>query len=342
MRRSNGLFFGQRALGLAAERAARCSVGRGRAPRASPPRTATVRASRVRPTEPASPRLGTAARILAGAACNLACHQVHCAPDGGTTVRGHVFDPSGTVPLYNAIVYVPNGQVEPFQDGVSCDRCGVFTTGAPLITTLTGPDGAFTLTNVPAGVEHSRSCYQIGKWRRQVTIPSVPACQTTTLTNVDQQRLPRTSTEGDLPKMAIATGAADPMECLLAQDGHRPGGVHHPVRAAARSSCTTTAPGVGHPGTGWTATPRRRTSCGRTPGRWLNTTWSSCPAKAAETQKPARRLQNMVDYTRRRRPRVRHPLQLRVDRVWRRTPSRRRRSGSRTRASTTTRPIRSR
>ena len=119
---------------------------------------------------------------------------------GTTTLTGSVFDPSGQVPLYNAVVYVPNGEVKPFTEGVTCDRCGSTTSGDPLVIALTDATGAYTLQNVPAGTSFPLAM-QIGKWRRQVTIPAVPACTTTTLTDVNQQRLPRNKSEGDIPEL---------------------------------------------------------------------------------------------------------------------------------------------
>ena len=39
-----------------------------------------------------------------------------------TTVTGTVFAPEGTIPLYNAIVYVPNATPEPFKSEVVCEQ----------------------------------------------------------------------------------------------------------------------------------------------------------------------------------------------------------------------------
>lgn len=54
---------------------------------------------------------------------NLECMQVDCAARGlpTTTVSGVVYDPAAQNPLYDVIVYVPNGPVEPFGHGVTCD-----------------------------------------------------------------------------------------------------------------------------------------------------------------------------------------------------------------------------
>jgi hypothetical protein len=156
-------------------------------------------------------------------ACERLCKQQVLCPGGGTTrVTGVVLTPAkataGAVdPLYNAVVYVPNGPVEAFKPGVACDRCGAEITGQPLATALSESDGRFTLLNVPAGKDIPL-VIQIGRWRRQVKIPEVLPCQTTELP-VDLTRMPRNQSEGDIPQIAVATGKWDPLECLLRKIG---------------------------------------------------------------------------------------------------------------------------
>lgn len=154
---------------------------------------------------------------------NLCLHQTTC-PSGSTTITGTVRAPTDPNlgfgqpdPIPNALVYVPNAPVANFSAGVSCDRCGAPASGSPLISTTSAADGTFTLTNVPCGVPVP-VVIQLGRWRRQVTIPAVQCCSTTALTT-EQTRLPRTKTEGDIPLIAVITGNADPMECVLRKMG---------------------------------------------------------------------------------------------------------------------------
>jgi hypothetical protein len=152
---------------------------------------------------------------------NLCLQQVTC-DSGTTTVTGKVV--AGTLaqygppdPIYNALVYVPNAPVDPFKPGVQCTQCGEEVSGKPLVATQTLPDGTFTLTNVPVGA-NIPLVIQLGRWRRQVTIPNVAACTKTALAP-DLTRMPRNQSEGDIPLIALSTGNADGVECVLLKMG---------------------------------------------------------------------------------------------------------------------------
>jgi hypothetical protein len=90
-------------------------------------------------------------------------------------------------------------------------------TGDPLVSFTTGPNGQFTLTNAPCGT-NIPLVIQLGRWRRQIVIPNVACCMNTALTAA-QTRLPRNQGEGDIPLMAVSTGSADPMHCVLLKMG---------------------------------------------------------------------------------------------------------------------------
>jgi len=165
-----------------------------------------------------------------GVPCTGLCLKIPTCPAGSTTtitgtVRapGHAPWPSGVSvygvpdPLYGATVYIPNAPVAAFAPGVACDKCGAPVSGSPLMTATTGPDGKFTLTGTPAGTSIPL-VIQIGRWRRQVTIPTVTACVANTVAP-DLSRLPRNKTEGDIPLTAISTGNVDALECVLRKIG---------------------------------------------------------------------------------------------------------------------------
>jgi hypothetical protein len=146
-----------------------------------------------------------------------ACKVGACATGGTTSLSGVIYDPSGTLPLYNVIVYVPNAPLDPITTGASCEQCGTVS-GKPITTALTDTRGQFRLDNVPVTTNFPL-VIQIGKWRRQIMIPSVNSCADNPLADKDQTRLPRSMAEGHLPRMALTTGGADALECLLRKIG---------------------------------------------------------------------------------------------------------------------------
>jgi hypothetical protein len=152
----------------------------------------------------------------ATACVNLACKQVTCTGTATTSISGTVFDPAGLRPLPNVNVYVPNGTVAALASGASCDGCTSGLSGFPLVKTVTGVDGKFKLDNMPLDT-NVPVVIQVGKWRRQIKV-TTSRCVDTPVA-VGLTRLPRNKTEGDIPKMALTTGGADALQCLLRKIG---------------------------------------------------------------------------------------------------------------------------
>jgi hypothetical protein len=139
-------------------------------------------------------------------------------------VSGTVVDPSGKNPVYGAVVYIPD-QPDKIDDisqgpGNLCGRCAQ-PSGSPIAGAVTGPDGSFTLTQTPVG-RQIPLVVQLGKWRRMSFIDINNACADNPITDPDLTRLPRNRSDGSkasLPKIAIAAGAADRLQCLLLRMG---------------------------------------------------------------------------------------------------------------------------
>ena len=155
----------------------------------------------------------------AGLTCNVSC------PAGGTTqITGKVYDPAGKDPLYNVAVYVPASALSPLPKGVptgadACSCNALFKSGA-VVSTATGIDGTFTLNDVPVGPSVPL-VLQVGKWRRSLRV-DVTACAPN-LQPDKSLTLPSTVAAGDtddnMPDIAVSTGSADSLECLMRRIG---------------------------------------------------------------------------------------------------------------------------
>jgi len=146
---------------------------------------------------------------------DLRCKKVSCGGSVTTDLSGTVYDPAGKRTLYNVIVYVPNKTPDPLGAPGSCDRCGTVS-GDPIVAAVTDANGNFTLKDVPAGASIPL-VIQTGKWRRQVTVPTVSAC-VDNVVDKTLTRLPAKASEGDMPSIAIAS-SCDPLECTLRKFG---------------------------------------------------------------------------------------------------------------------------
>jgi hypothetical protein len=134
-----------------------------------------------------------------------------------------VYDPAGLNPVYNVAVYVPSAPLLPLPKGVACTSCQDLYTGNPIAAAVTDAKGHFKITGAPAGTTVPL-VIQIGKWRKQYVIPSVAQNQETQVSQ--KLSLPNKMDASDptvsLPDIAISTGGADSLECLLSRMGMDP------------------------------------------------------------------------------------------------------------------------
>jgi len=163
--------------------------------------------------------------------CTGACSQIPtCAPGVSTTLTGKVYDPAGRNPLYHVLVYVANTPSDPalktFPAGVTCDVCGATAAGSPLISTpgatdppageFTDVNGNFTLKNVPAG--NITVVIQLGRWRRTFPVNIANPCAPNTIPD-KTFLMPSSKAQGNIPLIAMVTGNADSLECVLRKIG---------------------------------------------------------------------------------------------------------------------------
>jgi hypothetical protein len=157
----------------------------------------------------------------AGLTCNVACST------GTTQISGTVYDPAARNPLYNVAVYVPAVPLTPLPKGVptgadACSCSALFKSGA-VVSTTTAVDGTFTLSNVPVGSDVPL-VLQVGKWRKLYKInvaQCMPNAQTDKSLLMPNSVLP-TDTDDNMPDIAVSTGSADSLECLMTRIGLPP------------------------------------------------------------------------------------------------------------------------
>lgn len=139
--------------------------------------------------------------------------------DCPTTLSGTVFDPAGKLPLFNVVVYVPSQPLEPISEGASCETCDGNFSGAPVAAAMSDAAGKFSLDlqGITLG-DTLPIVVQIGKWRRELSIPNITACADNPVED-GVVRLPRDQSEGNLPKIAVVRGGSDALECLFRKIG---------------------------------------------------------------------------------------------------------------------------
>lgn len=162
--------------------------------------------------------------------CTGACSQIaDCsgAAKPTTSLTGKVYDPGGNNPLYHVFVYIANKPQDPdlitFPKGVTCDVCGASAAGSPVLSadgtagTYTDETGTFTLTNVPVG-KAITLVIQLGRWRRVFKVDVNTPCDSNPIAD-KFLTMPKTQAEGNIPLMAMVTGEADSLECVLRKIG---------------------------------------------------------------------------------------------------------------------------
>ena len=131
---------------------------------------------------------------------------------GSTAVTGTVYAPNGVDPLPNISVYAAS-QVNPFPPANYCARCS-----APVDTwyasTKSSTDGTFTLdlAGAPAGAT-IQFVVEVGRFRKVTMLP-IKACSANAAPKA-AATLPGKSADGDVPKIAVATGGSDHLDQIL-------------------------------------------------------------------------------------------------------------------------------
>lgn len=147
-----------------------------------------------------------------------------CPAGTQTDLVGVVTAPNGIDPVPGALVYVPTTLVD-YPPQVSCEVCGD-TEATAKVSTTTSPDGRFTLARVPTAKDQPPGTVvtvvvQKGRFRRVSQVPIQSPCGRNDLAADAAFRLPKRHVPPaeHLPKIAVAVGLYDQMECVLRDMG---------------------------------------------------------------------------------------------------------------------------
>jgi len=146
-------------------------------------------------------------------------------PSGTTTsISGKVLDPAGKNPVYGVTVYIPTAPLTATPKGVATGAeacsCSPLPSTGVLASATTAADGTFTIDDAPAG-PGVPLVLQIGKWRRVLKVDITPC-----VINPQSEgsltlpgSVPAGNSLDSMPDIAVSTGSADSLECLLLRMG---------------------------------------------------------------------------------------------------------------------------
>lgn len=139
-------------------------------------------------------------------------------PDGAVELpaklKGKVTAPEGTIPIAGALVYTSTSAPPAIPDKVYCDKCVKLSDGTPYTTTAA--DGSFTL---PTFLGEQFLIVQKGAFRKVRKITPVAGEQVVPKENTTMPAKMNKAAGDDVPRIAVALGAWDPIEIVLARMG---------------------------------------------------------------------------------------------------------------------------